>query len=107
MKDVSLNQFFSIHSDDNTGDIGTVEGREAFEQAVVVLLNRLQLQDLGESSQTVPEKVRQKVTRVAAYFDEIESVSDLSVHRSNQNQTTIVVEIVYDTGGYFQEQTNL
>lgn len=105
MKDLALNRFFSVYPDPNTLDIAVVEGREAFEQAVIISLFQLQEGLLGNTAnRSIEQRLRQTVTRVARRYDEIDSIEQLNIERSQTNSEVYKVKIVYDIGESFAEE---
>ncbi|AGM10901.1 hypothetical protein M193_gp029 [Halorubrum tailed phage 7] len=107
-KDLALNQFFSVYLDPDTLDIATVEGREAFEQAVVITLNRVQEGLFGDTgSDSIEQKLRQSITRVARRYGEIEGIEQLKIERKSESSDTYQVTVVYNIGSAFSEEVTL
>lgn len=100
MADISLGSDLSVHLDDRN-DLGYVEGRAAFEQEVVVsLTDYLYAEALGEMDmQTIQQAVRLQVSRVARKHDELASIGNIVVERSEDNPNTLLVSVIYQTDG--------
>lgn len=102
MFDLALNSNFSVHLDDRN-DLATVEGREAFEQSVVVLLTEFmheRLPGLSEG-QTLKQKIRLEVSRVARDHDELDSIASLNIREKPGEPDTYLVQIIYESGQDF------
>lgn len=107
-KDLALNQFFSVYLDPDTLDLATVEGREAFEQAVVITLYKFQEGLLGDTgTDSIEQKLRQSITRVARRYGEIESIEQLNIERKQESPETYRVTVVYNIGSAFSEEVTL
>lgn len=100
MSDLFLDSNFSVHLNDRN-DLGYVEGRDAFEQEVVVsLTDYLYAEALGEMDlKTIKQAVRLQVSRVARKHDELSSVAHIEVERSEETPNAILVEVIYHTDG--------
>ncbi|AGC34298.1 T4 gp25-like baseplate wedge protein [Haloarcula virus HCTV-15] len=95
--DLALNSDFSVFLDDRN-DLAVVEGREAFEQSVVITLTDF-MQDVlsNYNPDTIKSKLRLQVTRVAREHDQIQSIDYINIYRKQDAGDTYVVEVVYLT----------
>lgn len=104
MQDLALNSNFSVYLDDRN-DLATVEGNAAFEQHVVVMLTdymHRSLPGITGSDDTVKEKIRLQVTRVARDNSVLDSVSSIDVREKDGEPGTYEVQILYDAGDSFE-----
>ena len=107
-KDLAVNRFFSVYLDPDTLDLATVEGREAFEQAVVITLNRLQEGLLGDTrTDSIEQKLRQSITRTARRYGEIESIEQIKIERAPESPETYQVTVLYDIGTAFSDEVTI
>lgn len=97
MADIGLNGNFSVYLDDQN-DIAYVNGRDAFEQEVVIkITDYLYAETIGDVSLTnLKSAVKLQISRVANDFDEIESIESVDISRTGQG--TLETTIIYDTG---------
>lgn len=99
MKDLSLNDNFSVHLDDRN-DLATVEGRAAFEQSVAVMLTNLMNETLPglKRGENIESKIKLQVTRVARSHNNLESIHRIEVSEKDKAPDTYQVEIFYESG---------
>lgn len=105
MFDLALNSDFSVHLDD-TNDLATVEGREAFEQSIVWHLTELmheRLPGFTGSKDTTIQKIELIVNRVARRHEMIDGIADLSIGQTPDAPDTYEVEIIYTSEEVFSE----
>jgi hypothetical protein len=96
-QDIALGSDFSVFLD-HRNDLGKVEGREAFEQSVVIMLTDYMQNVLSDyDPDTIKQKLRLQVTRVAGRHDEIENINRIDIYRKQDHADTYVVEVVYLT----------
>jgi len=105
MVDYSINKEFDIHLT-KWGDFVTVDGREEFEQDIVIQLHDKFDEVLGfrGSRDSTKHKIKLAVTRIAEEFDQIDSIKNIDVVRSRDASSTYQVEVTYDTGDTFSEE---
>jgi hypothetical protein len=98
MFDLALNSNFSVHLDDRN-DLATVEGRDAFEQSVVIRLTEFMNESLPglTDGQTLKEKIRLEVSRVARDHDELDSIASLTISEKEDQPDTFTVQLVYES----------
>lgn len=104
MIDLALNSDFSVHLDD-TNDLATVEGQEAFEQATAVALTDLMhgsLSGMMGSESTIKEKIRLEVSRVARSLDFIDSIARIFITPKENEPGTYTVEVDYVASGEWE-----
>jgi len=104
MLDLALNSDFSVFLDES-GDLGTVSGREEFEQAVVILLTEL-MRDaaIGEFDETtIKQKLKLEASRVARKHDHLTNIDGIEVSPHDDNPNTYVLRINYKTNRIFEE----
>lgn len=99
MKDLALNDNFSVHLDDRN-DLATVEGRDAFEQSVVVMLTEFMDETLPglKRGENIESKIQLQVTRVARSHDNLDTIQRVEVSEKEDVPDTYQVEIFYDSG---------
>ncbi|UBF19612.1 T4 gp25-like baseplate wedge protein [Halorubrum tailed virus 10] len=104
MLDLALNSDFSVFLNEN-GDLGTVSGREEFEQSVVILMTELMRSSaIGEFDQsTIEQKLKLEATRVARKHDFLTDISGIDVSPHKENPHTYVVSIDYKSDRIFEE----
>ena len=106
MFDLALNSNFSVHLDDRN-DLATVEGREAFEQSVVIRLTDFMNERLPGLSDGdgLKQKIELEVSRVARDHSKLDSIERIEISEKADEPGTYTVKIVYSTGEQFS--TNL
>lgn len=106
-QDIALGSDFSVFLD-HRNDLAKVEGREAFEQSVALMLTDLMQNVLSDfNHDTITQKLRLRVTRVAQEHDEIENIDQINIHRKQGASDTYVVEVTYLTAdGAFTTEVN-
>jgi hypothetical protein len=107
MQDLGLNSNFSVHLDDRN-DLATVEGREAFEQSVVMMLTDFMYDTLPGLSRrkTIEQRIQLEVTRVAREHDLLENITRMEIREKPGTADTYQVEVVYEAtdAANFQEE---
>lgn len=104
MLDLALNSDSSVFLDEN-GDLGTVSGREEFEQTVVILLTEL-MRDaaIGEFDETtIKQKLKLEASRVARKHDYLTSIDGIEVAPHDSDPHTYVLRINYKSNHVFEE----
>lgn len=101
--DLALNSDFSVHLDDRN-DLGVVEGREAFEQSIAVYLQSFLYEAHQNSLQqdTIIQKVRLEVTRVAREHGELTGIEQINVERHPEHPDRLLVDVEYTTNRNFE-----
>lgn len=94
--DLRLNSNFDLVIDDRN-DLATVEGRDQFEQEVVIYVTEYMYGVIGTTGEdTMRERLRLQVNRVADDHDLINRVADVKVTPSAEKANTFEVRIIYD-----------
>lgn len=107
-KDLALNAVMSTFLDPDTKDVAVVEGQDAFEQAVTISLHKLERELLGETDRnSLTQKLRLAVTRVAQQYDEIDNIDQLVIQPSASRPDAYTVRVVYDVGNSFEEEVSI
>jgi hypothetical protein len=103
MLDLALNKDFSVFLDDS-GDLASVDGREQFEQSVVVLMTELLRTSLiGEFERdTIRQKLKLEAARVARRHEKISEISSIEIAPDPDNPHKYNVSINYRSEGTFQ-----
>lgn len=96
--DLSLNRNFSVHLD-HQNDVGSVEGRQEFEQSVAVHLTSLMYNSsIGVTDRDlVRQQLRLEANRVARDHDLIDAVHSIDVSQSDDAPSTYEVSIIYES----------
>jgi flavin-binding protein dodecin len=110
MVDYSINGQKDLHFTEYDKFV-TVDGREEFQQNVVIALQAAQADLIGQTSDdTITEKIQLAVSRVAKAMDNLDSIRQVNVSKpgdtvlgKRQPAGKITVEIVYTSGAVFQE----
>jgi len=99
MSDLSLNSNFSVYLDDRN-DLATVEGRDALEQSITVMLTEFQYETLPGLTRTdnIEEKIRLEITRVARSHGSLDKVADILISQKDDAPDTYQVRIAYISG---------
>jgi len=100
--DYKLNRDFDIEFTE-WGDFQTVEGREEFEQKLIVRLhaNERPLIGANSTSSSVKEKARQIITRTAREFEVVDTIAQLNISTETPVGQTLKITVAYDTGNSF------
>lgn len=100
MTDLALDGDFDVFLDDRN-DVSTVEGRDEFEQTVAIKLTSFMYNIAGDTDfQTLKEKIRLQVSRVARSHDMLDSIEDIEVSRHPDKASTVVVLLRYSSGNF-------
>jgi len=103
MVDYYLNGDYQTE-DDGNGGFRLVDGKEEFEQEVIVRLREEQRDILQNGfSDTAREKIRLAINRTAQSFDLINQIRNINISRPIDKPSTFAVEVTFVTGGNFQE----
>lgn len=96
MVDLALDSDFSVFLDDKNG-IGTVDGRDEFEQSVRVMITHfMHTSVLGEAGPSkIENKIRLQVSRVAKRHDRLDGISAIDISQSTEDPHTYKVRIDY------------
>lgn len=108
MIDLALNDDFSVYLDDRN-DLATVEGQEAFEQSVAVMLTDFMhnsVTGFAGTESTIQEKLRLEATRVAQRHDALESIANIQIDRDEDRPDTYLVTIDYVASDSYQFEIN-
>lgn len=105
MFDLSLNSDFSVHLDDRN-DLAVVDGRDQFEQSVLVHLTEFfHTNIIGElDPDTIATKLRIESNRVARAHDQISGIEYIEVEESPDVPNTYTLDIGYRTGEEFSTE---
>jgi len=107
MTDLALDSTFDIFLDDRN-EVATVEGVEAFEQSVAVQLTEFMYNIPGDGDfQTLKEKIRLQVSRVARNHDMLDNIEKVVVRRHPDKAGTVAVELIYTSNDNFDFNLNL
>lgn len=99
--DIGVDDMFDVFIDAN-GDLSSVSGRAAFEQRVAVATTQKVQPLLGDvDRETARQQAILGVRRVASEMDSIDDAITVVASYSADKPNTLVVEVVYDTGGTF------
>lgn len=98
MVDLAVNSSLNVFIAPD-GDIGFVEGREAFEQRVALQLTDRYYDIIGDLDPAeVVARLRMEAQRVADSDPNIDTMPTFDVEFSSEEHKTMEVTIVYDTG---------
>jgi len=98
LEDYELNSEWDIFIG-HRGDLSFVSGRDAFEQEISIRLQENVVDLIGRfETTTVLNKAKLYVKRVAREMDEIDRIADIDARKSEDDDSRIVVEVIYDTG---------
>lgn len=107
MTDLALDSNFDVFLDDRK-NIATVDGRDEFEQSVVVQLTEYMYNIPGSTDiATQNEKIRLQVGRVARNNDILDSIEKIVIERVPNEPGSIRVELVYSSSAAFDFNLNL
>jgi hypothetical protein len=96
--DIALNDEFDVFID-HRGDLATVEGREAFEQQLILWVQERFTRALSEyGDDEIIDLLEVEAERVAEEVDRVVALSGFNVEFSDTKPNTVIVEIIYDTG---------
>jgi len=103
VKDIRLDENFEVGIN-SRGDIGTVSGREAFEQRVRLLVTDRVTQAIGvrdADPNHVSELVQSYLQEIAADMDMLDRIVSYSASFADTESGKLTVEVVYDTSDSF------
>lgn len=104
--DYKFNNEWDIFTD-HRGDLAYVTGRAAFEQSIQTRVQENISPIIGRfDDKTVEKKARLAIRRVANDLDQLERISDYTAKMSDENQKTLEIEVVFDTGEPLTFDTN-
>lgn len=110
MNDLALNSDFSVFLNDRN-DLATVSGKDAFEQSVAIMLTDFMYQNIPgvTDRETIEQRLRLEVNRVAREHDFIDEVSAIFISEKAGAVDTYAVEITYisDDFSTFSEEAEL
>lgn len=103
MVDYALNGNFDVYFNE-WNDLKTVDGKEEFEQDVVVTLHD-EMDDIIQYgfTDTARQKIKLAINRTAESYGVIDSIRDVVITKSIDKPYTFEVEIVYSVGDTFTE----
>lgn len=98
--DLRVDESFNVFIN-HRGDLAGVKGRAAFEQELIIRLTErmrglIGQPDVGEDS--LRELARSYAERVASEMDVLDSVASFAAEFSDEEFSTMDIELVYDTG---------
>lgn len=105
MVDYSIDSSFDLRLGKTNNTPLTVEGKEEFEEDVVIRLYD-DFRDVIEgytTSENVTEKIQLVIRRLASETNIINSIERISVSRAIDRPETVIIEIGYSTGESFEE----
>lgn len=96
--DIALNDSFDVFID-HRGDLATVEGREAFEQQLILWIQERFTNALSEyGDNEVLDLIEVEAERVANEVDGVVGIAGFDVQFSDEQVNTVEVQVIYDTG---------
>lgn len=99
--DLRINEDFDIELDDRQ-DLAIVEGREAFEQHLSIVVTHYFHELIGTTkTSNLEQKIELQARRVINSVAGIEDVANVLVQRSEEEPNTIEVTVLYSTGEEF------
>lgn len=100
MTDIEVDDRFQV-SFDETNDIGTVSGREQFEQHIASMVTSYFFQYIGDrNNSNVVQKLRMEARRVVEDSEYISAVENIEV--TNQENDSLRMTIQYNTNEDFE-----
>lgn len=104
MVDYSVDETFDLYLTE-TNSIAEVDGRDEFEENLVVELDYQLSDGIGniKNRDTFEERAQLLATRIAEDFDVIESIRRLNVSELTKTSETLSLEIIYISGERFDE----
>lgn len=102
MVDYSIDEDFDLHFNE-WDDFAVVDGIDEFEQDVVVTLHYEMRNIINSPSSTARQKIRHAVNRTAKEYNVIENIASIEITNPIDSPDTFAVNIIYETGGQFQE----
>lgn len=107
MMDLALDGNFDVFLDDRN-DVATVEGRDQFEQSVSWYLTSYMYSLAGDTDfETLKEKIRLQVSRVARRHDMLDSIEKIAVQKDPERPGIVRVELIYLSASSFSDSFNL
>lgn len=101
VEDLAVDKNFEVFIS-HRGDLGTVSGRDAFEQEIRIRLTE-KYQELisGLDKDNTLDVLEVEAKRVAADMEQLDSVAAFQAEFSSEDANTVIVDIVYDTANDF------
>lgn len=97
-EDIALNEDFDVFVNAR-GDLGSVSGRDAFEQEVIIRITDRYYDIIGDVDRDlIPDMVAIEAERVAAEMERLDSIAAFESGFSEEQVNTLQVRIIYDTG---------
>lgn len=106
MQDLSLNQNFSVHLDDRN-DLAKVDGHDAFEQEVVVMLTDFMhetLPGLTGNKATIKERIRLEVSRVARKNENLDGINQIGIEKKTAGRYQVTIDYIAADSFVFEVQ---
>lgn len=100
IEDLAVDSNFEVFID-HRGDLGSVKGRSAFNQKLVIRLTERLRNIIGTSNadkETIKELARTHAQRVANQMDELDNIASFSAAFPDDKIGVLEVTIVFDTG---------
>jgi hypothetical protein len=95
--DILLNENFDFELD-HRNDMGMIEGRRAFEQALSIRLSLVFEEVVGVVNwDSVPDLLRVRARRIAEEMNELSSVAAFKIERDPDTPNTAKVTVLYTT----------
>lgn len=95
--DILLNENFDFELD-HRNDMGTVEGRQAFEQALAIRLSLVFEEVVGAVNwDSVPDLLRVRAKRIAQEMNQLSSVAAFDIERHPTLPNKATVTVIYTT----------
>jgi hypothetical protein len=110
MNDLQLNSNFSIFLNERN-DLATVEGKDAFEQSVAIMLTDFMYNSIPGRTEreSIKERLRLEVNRVAGEHEFVDEISSISISEKVGEAGTYTVNVTYLSDDFedFVEDTTL
>lgn len=110
MQDLALNSDFSVYLN-GRNDLATVDGVEAFEQSVAMMLTDFMYNSIPGRTQrdSIKERLRLEVNRVASEHDFVDEISSISISEKVAANGTYTVDVQYISDEYpnFSQETTV
>lgn len=86
-------------------DIKTVQGKEEFEQSLVITAHKELDTIIGSPSQSnsTEERIKLICQRIAEKFDVVDYIQKIAVNRTRNESSTVKIDIYYVAGDNFSE----
>lgn len=96
--DLALDENFDVFIS-HRGDLATVEGRDRFEQEIIVRLTNRMGGMIGKvDDDSVKNVARIHARRVAAETNNLSAIADFEAKFSDEKPETLQITLFYDTG---------